>query len=78
MLPRGVPSSPKHFLHRKYADPFAYRYQISPIVALKPFVAKYQRLNPITQDYTFTVDNQDLLFSVPLVESIFGAISAPF
>ena len=51
---------------------------ISPVVALEPFVAKYQGLNPVTHDYTFTANNQDLLFSVPLVGSIIGAVCAPW
>ena len=50
---------------------------ISPVVALKPFVKKFQGLNPVTNDYTFTANNQDLLFSVPLVGSIIGAVAAP-
>ncbi|KAK9364665.1 general substrate transporter [Lipomyces kononenkoae] len=49
---------------------------ISPIAALEPFVRKYQGFNWSTGTYAFTARNQDLLFSLPLVGTIFGAWSA--
>ncbi|EOD51388.1 putative sugar transporter protein [Neofusicoccum parvum] len=49
---------------------------ISPIVALEPFVSKYQGRNPTTDELVFTARNQNLLFAVPLVGSILGAIAA--
>ena len=43
-----------------------------------PFqVEKYQGINPRTGKYVFTARNQDLLFSLPLVGSVFGALIAP-
>ncbi|KAI9893361.1 MAG: hypothetical protein M1814_006657 [Vezdaea aestivalis] len=62
------------------ASSFFYGYDnnlISPIVALKPFVEKYQGVNPVTKKYVFTAYNQNLLFSVPLVASIIGALVTP-
>ncbi|KAK9452803.1 major facilitator superfamily domain-containing protein [Dipodascopsis uninucleata] len=49
---------------------------ISPVVALKQFVDKYQGLNPTTGKYVFTARNQNLLFSLPLVGSIVGGLMA--
>ncbi|KAL2214809.1 putative MFS alpha-glucoside transporter [Thermoascus aurantiacus ATCC 26904] len=49
---------------------------ISPVVALEPFVAKYQGPNPKTGKLVFTARNQNLLFSVPLVGSIIGGLAA--
>ncbi|KAK9371606.1 general substrate transporter [Lipomyces chichibuensis] len=49
---------------------------VSPIAALEPFVQKFQGINPATGTYVFTARNQDLIFSVPLVGTIFGAWSA--
>ncbi|KAL1614623.1 hypothetical protein SLS54_009593 [Diplodia seriata] len=49
---------------------------ISPIVALEPFVDKYQGPNPTTGKLVFTARNQNLLFAVPLVGSILGALAA--
>lgn len=40
-------------------------------------VQKYQGVNPTTGEYVFTARNQDLLFSVPLVGSVIGALLAP-
>jgi sugar porter (SP) family MFS transporter len=40
-------------------------------------VEKYQGVNPHTGEYVFTAFNQNLLFSVPLVGSIIGALIAP-
>lgn len=39
-------------------------------------VDKYQGLNPTTSNLVFTARNQNLLFAVPLVGSILGAIAA--
>ncbi|KAJ5612357.1 hypothetical protein N7510_005551 [Penicillium lagena] len=49
---------------------------ISPVAALTPFVAKFQGLNPATGKYVLTARNQNLIFSVPLVGSIIGAVVA--
>ncbi|KAK9384296.1 hypothetical protein V1515DRAFT_618163 [Lipomyces mesembrius] len=48
---------------------------VGPIAALEPFVRKYQGVNHATGSYVFTARNQDLIFSVPLVGTIFGAWS---
>ncbi|MCJ1268007.1 hypothetical protein MMC22_007893 [Lobaria immixta] len=40
-------------------------------------VRKYQGVNPTTGQYVFTARNQDLVFSVPLVGSIIGALLSP-
>ena len=40
-------------------------------------VRKFQGPNPSTGKFVFTARNQDLLFSVPLVGSILGALTAP-
>jgi sugar porter (SP) family MFS transporter len=39
-------------------------------------VKKYQGLNHVTQTYVFTAHNQQLLFSIPLIGSIIGALLA--
>jgi MFS family permease len=39
-------------------------------------VAKFQGLNPATGKYVLTAHNQNLIFSVPLVGSIIGAVVA--
>ncbi|KAI7781292.1 sugar transporter [Diaporthe eres] len=49
---------------------------ISPIIALKPFVEKYQGVNEATGEFVFTARNQSLLLSIPLVGSIVGALFA--
>ncbi|KAE8351187.1 general substrate transporter [Aspergillus coremiiformis] len=49
---------------------------ISPVAALHPFVERYQGPNPTTGKYTLTAHNQNIVFSVPLVGSIFGGLAA--
>ncbi|KAH8431249.1 uncharacterized protein LDX57_008911 [Aspergillus melleus] len=49
---------------------------ISPVAALEPFVDRYQGLNPKTGVYSMTARNQTIIFSVPLVGSIFGGLAA--
>ncbi|KAJ4391827.1 hypothetical protein N0V93_005447 [Gnomoniopsis smithogilvyi] len=49
---------------------------ISPVIALGPFVEKYQGVNPNTGELVLTAGNQTLLLSVPLVGSILGALFA--
>ncbi|KAK7702694.1 hypothetical protein SLS57_011245 [Botryosphaeria dothidea] len=49
---------------------------ISPIIALEPFVDKYQGVNSTTGALVFTARNQNLLLAVPLVGSILGALAA--
>ncbi|KAJ5753804.1 uncharacterized protein N7511_007957 [Penicillium nucicola] len=49
---------------------------ISPVAALVPFVEKFQGLNPVTGKYVLTARNQSLVFSLPLVGSVIGALLA--
>lgn len=65
-------------------EPFVSTYQsslpmqlaelICPLAASQ--VKKYQGPNPVTGKYVFTARNQNLIFSVPLVGSIFGGMAA--
>lgn len=42
------------------------------------FVKKYQGLNHDTRDYTFTASHQSMIFSIPLIGTIFGALLSPY
>ncbi|OJJ04854.1 hypothetical protein ASPVEDRAFT_44398 [Aspergillus versicolor CBS 583.65] len=49
---------------------------ISPLAALSEFVQTFQGPNPVDGSLVLTARNQNLIFSVPLVGSIFGGILA--
>ncbi|OJJ55914.1 hypothetical protein ASPSYDRAFT_157598 [Aspergillus sydowii CBS 593.65] len=49
---------------------------ISPLAALSEFVQTFQGPNPVDGSLVLTARNQNLIFSVPLVGSIFGGIVA--
>ncbi|RAK96453.1 general substrate transporter [Aspergillus ibericus CBS 121593] len=49
---------------------------ISPVAALAAFVDRYQGPEPITGKLVFTARNQNLIFSVPLLGSILGGLTA--
>ncbi|KAK9477820.1 putative MFS alpha-glucoside transporter [Lipomyces japonicus] len=49
---------------------------ISPVAALTGFVEKFQGRDPTTGKLVLTARNQNLVFSVPLVGSIFGGLAA--
>ncbi|KAL4867314.1 hypothetical protein BDV12DRAFT_198390 [Aspergillus spectabilis] len=49
---------------------------ISPLAALSEFVQDFQGPNPVDGTLILTARNQNLIFSVPLVGSIFGGIAA--
>lgn len=62
------------------ASAFLYGYDnaiVSPVAALHPFIEHYQGINPNTGTYVFTANNQSLIFSVPIVGSVIGALTAP-
>lgn len=42
------------------------------------FVQKYQGLNRVTRDYSFTASHQSMIFSIPLIGTIGGALTSPF
>ncbi len=50
---------------------------MSPLAAMPEFVKKYQGLNRDTRDYTFTASHQSMIFSIPLIGTIFGALLSP-
>ncbi|KAL9931277.1 hypothetical protein V8E36_009884 [Tilletia maclaganii] len=59
------------------AASFAYENSvISPIVALEPFVEKYQGFDEAQGGLVFSTRNQNLLISLPLVGTILGACLA--
>ncbi|EPQ30684.1 uncharacterized protein PFL1_01585 [Pseudozyma flocculosa PF-1] len=47
---------------------------MSPLAAMPRFVEKFQGVNPDTGDLTFTASHQSMLFSIPLIGTILGAI----
>ncbi|EST05888.1 General substrate transporter [Kalmanozyma brasiliensis GHG001] len=51
---------------------------MSPLAAMPEFVKKYQGLNRATRDYTFTASHQSMIFSIPLIGTICGALLSPF
>lgn len=51
---------------------------MSPLAAMPEFVKKYQGINPQTGDYTFTAPHQSMIFSIPLIGTIFGALFSPW
>ncbi len=51
---------------------------MSPLAAMPEFVKKYQGLNRDTRDYTFTASHQSMIFSIPLIGTIFGALLSPY
>ncbi|ETS62565.1 sucrose transporter [Moesziomyces aphidis] len=51
---------------------------MSPLAAMPEFVKKYQGLNHDTRDYTFTASHQSMIFSIPLIGTIFGALLSPY
>ncbi|CCF47981.1 hypothetical protein NDA11_004122 [Ustilago hordei] len=50
---------------------------MSPLSAIPEFVKKYQGLNHATRDYTFTANRQSMIFAIPLIGTIIGAIISP-
>nr|QBH67497.1 hypothetical protein UE_1431 [Ustilago esculenta]QBH67608.1 hypothetical protein UEMT_2074 [Ustilago esculenta] len=51
---------------------------MSPLAAMPEFVKKYQGINRDTRDYTFTASHQSMIFSIPLIGTIFGALVSPY
>lgn len=51
---------------------------MSPLAAMPEFVKKYQGINRDTRDYTFTASHQSMIFSIPLIGTIAGALLSPF
>lgn len=51
---------------------------MSPLAAMPEFVKKYQGINHDTRDYTFTASHQSMIFSIPLIGTIFGALISPY
>ncbi|SJX66101.1 related to monosaccharide transporter [Sporisorium reilianum f. sp. reilianum] len=51
---------------------------MSPLAAMPEFVKKYQGLNHDTRDYTFTASHQSMIFSIPLIGTIAGALLSPY
>lgn len=51
---------------------------MSPLAAMPEFVRKYQGINQQTRDYTFTARHQSMIFSIPLIGTIAGALISPY
>ncbi|PWY98806.1 general substrate transporter [Testicularia cyperi] len=51
---------------------------MSPLAAMPAFVKKYQGFNQGTGDYTFTASHQSMIFSIPLIGTIFGALLSSY
>ncbi|SPO32349.1 related to monosaccharide transporter [Ustilago trichophora] len=51
---------------------------MSPLAAMPEFVKKYQGINAETRSYTFTASHQSMIFSIPLIGTIFGALISPY
>ncbi|CEH11805.1 sucrose transporter [Ceraceosorus bombacis] len=49
---------------------------IGPIASMTAFVEEYQGVNPTTGELVLTARNQSMLFSIPLVGTVFGALLA--
>ncbi|KAN0065516.1 hypothetical protein ACQY0O_001353 [Thecaphora frezii] len=47
---------------------------MSPLAAMPDFVRHFQGLNQDTGDYTFTASHQSMIFSIPLIGTIIGAV----
>ncbi|SNX82070.1 related to monosaccharide transporter [Melanopsichium pennsylvanicum] len=51
---------------------------MSPLAAMPDFVKKHQGINHETRNYTFTASHQSMIFSIPLIGTIFGALVSPY
>ncbi|KAJ1019992.1 hypothetical protein NDA16_004273 [Ustilago loliicola] len=51
---------------------------VSPLSAIPEFVKKYQGLNHATRDYTLTANHQSMIFAIPLIGTIIGAIFSSY
>lgn len=51
---------------------------MSPLAAMPQFVKKYQGINHDTRDYTFTASHQSMIFSIPLIGTVVGALLSPY
>lgn len=51
---------------------------MSPLAAIPEFVQKYQGLNHATRNYTLTARHQSMIFSIPLIGTIIGAIFSSY